>query len=203
MIDRFNNDNKVYRTVDNLEDQEDKFGTQIGAKYVSGVLLKHFCDLEKINIPIKIDLKIRCTLQTEIKKLFELKKKVTVIFGPDTQIVFERAPFVQYSQILPMKSFRQYLETIMLSSKVLRMGIPKTLYQKPYELQVGSQELDVDFEGCEKQFYRLKISLVYDKSDKDTTIYDSCNAECATRMIRNIELSNISDAYSTTNTILH
>ena len=75
MIDRFNNDNEVYRTDDNLEDQEDKFGTQIGTKYVSRVPLKHFCDLEKVNVPIKIDLKIRCTLQTDIKRLFELKKK--------------------------------------------------------------------------------------------------------------------------------
>ena len=91
----------------------------------------------------------------------------------------------------------------MLSSKVLHMGIQKTLYQKPYELQVDSLELDADFEGCERQFYRVKISLVYDKSDKDTTIYDSCNAECATRMMQNMELFNISDAYSTTNTILH
>ena len=91
----------------------------------------------------------------------------------------------------------------MLSSKVLHMGIQKTLYQKPYELQVDSLELDADFEGCERQFYRLKISLVYDKSDKDTTIYDSCNAECATRMMQNMELFNISDAYSTTYTILH
>ena len=33
------------------------------------------------------------------------------------------------------------------------------------------------------------------------TIYDSYNAECATRMIQNIELSNIFDAYIATNTM--
>ena len=42
----------------------------------------------------------------------------------------------------------------MLSSKILLMGIQKTktLFQKIYELRVGSQEFDVDFKGCKKRF---------------------------------------------------
>ena len=52
------------------------------------------------------------------------------------------------------------------------------------------------FKGCDRQFDWLEISLLYDKSDDHLTIYDSYNAECAARMIKNIELSNISDAYS-------
>ena len=47
----------------------------------------------------------------------------------------------------------------------------------------------------------MEISLVYNKSDKHLTICDSYNAECAARMINNIELSNISDAYNATNTM--
>ena len=129
-------------------------------------------------------------------KLFELKKKVTA-----TEIVFARALFIQYLQILLMKNFRQFLEKIMLSSKVLHMGMQKTPYQKTWELQVDAQELDVDFKRCERQFDWLKISLVYDKSDKHTTIYDSYNAVCAARMVKKIELSNISNAYSATNTM--
>ena len=58
----------------------------------------------------------------------------------------------------------------MLSSKFLRMGIQKTPYQKTYELQVGSQEFDVDFKGCKRQFYWLEILLDSDKSEKQTTI---------------------------------
>ena len=42
-------------------------------------------------------------------------------------------------------------ETIMSSSKVLRMGIQKTPYQKTYELQSGSQEFTVDFKGCDQR----------------------------------------------------
>ena len=57
------------------------------------------------------------------------------------------------------------------------MGIQKTMYQKTYELQVGLQEFDVDFNGCERQFNWLEISPVYDKSNKHATIYDRYNAE--------------------------
>ena len=81
------------------------------------------------------------------------------------------------------------------------MGIQKTSYQKTYKLQVGSQEFTVDFKGCKKQFYWLKISLVYDKRDKHLTIYDSYKAECAVKMIKSIELANISDTYNATNTM--
>ena len=109
---------------------------------------------------------------------------MNAIGAPDAQIVFVRAPYLQYEQILLTKNFRQYLETIMLSSKVLRMGIQKTPYQKTYELQAGSQEFTVDFKSCDRQFDWLQMSLLYDKSNKHLTIHDSYNAECAARMIK-------------------
>ena len=68
------------------------------------------------------------------------KKKVTSIDTPDVQIVVVKAPFIQYEQFLLTKNFRQYLETIMISSKFLRMGIQKTLLQGTYEMQIGSQD---------------------------------------------------------------
>ena len=69
------NDNEVHRTDESLEDQQLKPGAQIDKKYVYRVPLKCFCVLGKINFPTKIDLKIRCTLQTEMKKLFQSKKR--------------------------------------------------------------------------------------------------------------------------------
>ena len=42
---------------------------------------------------------------------------------PDPQILFLKGPFLQSEQILLTKNFRQYLETIIILSKVLRMGI--------------------------------------------------------------------------------
>ena len=213
------NGEKMQVTDENLDERTEKFGVQIDDKYVYRIHLKYFCDLGKINFLTKIDLKIRCTLETEMKNLFEKKKMLKPLkpgatagstnandYGqatspgtPDAQNIFSKAPFVQYKQILLSKNFRQYLETTMLSSKVLRMGIEKTPYQKTYELQAGSQEFTVNFKGSDRQFDRLEISLLYDKSDKHLTLYDSYNAECAARMIKSVELSNISDAYSATN----
>lgn len=34
-----------------------------------------FSDIGKINFPLKIDFKIKCHLETEIKQFFELKKR--------------------------------------------------------------------------------------------------------------------------------
>ena len=67
-----------------------------------------------------------------MKKLFESKKKVTASGAAD----------VQNSQSSLTKNFRQYLQTIILLSKVLQMGIQKAPYQKTYKLQVGLQEFD-------------------------------------------------------------
>ena len=52
--------------------------------------------------------------------------------------------------MLLSKNFRRYLETTMLSSKVLRMGIQKTPNQKTYELPADSQEFTVVFKGCDR-----------------------------------------------------
>ena len=119
----------------------------------------------------------------------EVKKKVTNIGAPDAQIAFSKAHFLQYEQVLLMKNFRQYLETIMISSKVLRMGMQKTRYQKTYELQEGSQEFTVSFKGCNRQFDWLEVLLVYDKSDKLLITYDSYDAECVAK--KSAKLANI------------
>ena len=74
-------------------------------------------------------------------KLFESRKVLasgTAIPEVDTEIIFTKAQFVQYEQILLDKNFRQHLETIMVSKKILRMGAEKTLIQKTYEIQRGS-----------------------------------------------------------------
>ena len=89
----------------------------------------------------------------------------------------------------------------MISSKVLKLEIQKAPYQKTYEMQIGSQELTVSFKGCERQFDWLEVCLVYNKSDKHLKICDSYNVECVAQIIKSVELANISEAYSVTNTI--
>ena len=74
--------------------------------------MRYFTDIGKINFPLKIDFKIRCHLETDMKKLFDSKKKVNAIGAPDAKIIFTKALFVQYEQFLLDKNFRQYIETI-------------------------------------------------------------------------------------------
>ena len=72
-----------------------------------------------------------------MEKLFESRKALaanTIIPEVEAQIIFTTAPFVQYEQILLDKNFRQHLETIMVSKKILRMGAQKTPIQKTYEI---------------------------------------------------------------------
>ena len=119
--------------------------------------------------------------------------------APDAKISFIKAPFIQYEQILLDKNFRQYLETIMVSEKVLRMGVQKTPIQKTYEIAVGSNSININFLGSNRQFHWLEISLVFDKSDKHTAIYDSYNAELAAKYIKSVKLTNFTEIYSLTN----
>ena len=108
---------------------------------------------------------------------------------------------IQYEQLTLDTNFRQYLETTLFSAKVLPMGVQKTPYQKTYELQAGSQDFTVDFQGANRQFDWIEISLVYDKSNKHLTAYDNYNAECATKFIKSLEFANISDQHSSMNTL--
>ena len=100
----------------------EKFQERLKNEYVYRIPLKYFTDLGKINFPIKIDFMIKCHPKKEMKRLFESRKvhsSTAVIPAPNAKI-FTRAPFIKYKQILLEKDFRQYLETIMVSKKILR-----------------------------------------------------------------------------------
>ena len=79
------------------------------------------------------------------------------------------------------------------------MGMQKTSIQKAYKISIGSDSINVDFLGSNKQFDWIEISLVSNKSDKHTTIYDSYNVELAAKYIKSVKLSNFTEIYSLTN----
>ena len=58
----------------NIEERISKFQSQLRDEYVYRIRLRHFIDLEKINFPLKIDFRIKCHTETDLKKLFESKK---------------------------------------------------------------------------------------------------------------------------------
>ena len=135
-----------------------------------------------------------------MKKLFESKNRVTTIGAPDAKIIFTKALFIQYEQFLLDKNFRQYLETKMVLKKILRMGVQKTAIQKKtHEISAGSDSINVEFLRSNKQFNWLEVSLVFNKNDKYTTIYDGYNAELAAKYTKSVKLSNFTKIYSLTN----
>ena len=58
----------------------------------------------------------------------------------------------------------------MVSTKILRMGAQKTPIQKNYETNVVQDSLDIEFLGANRQFDWIELSLVYNKSNKYTSV---------------------------------
>ena len=79
------------------------------------------------------------------------------------------------------------------------MGAQKTPIQKTYEIKQGSDSLNVEFLGANRLFDWLEISIVNDKSDKHSTIYDSYNRELDAQKMKSLQFSNFTEIYSLTN----
>ena len=78
------------------------------------------------------------------------------------------------------------------------MGAQKTPTQKTYKITIGTDPINIDFLGSNRQFDWIELSLVYDKSDKHTKTYGSYNVELAEKT-KSVKLSNYTKIYSLTN----
>ena len=66
---------KVNNSKDlNINDRISKFQNQLKDEYVYKIPIRYFTYLGKINFSVKIDFRIKCHLETEMKMLFESKK---------------------------------------------------------------------------------------------------------------------------------
>ena len=73
------------------------------------ILLRYFSGIGKLNFPTKIDYRIKLFLETDMDKLFEPKKVLALtesIPKADAEIIFTRAPFIQYEQIFARQKFQ-------------------------------------------------------------------------------------------------
>lgn len=86
-----------------------------------------------------------------MEKRFESKQKSPTIGTPDAKIIFKDGPYIQHEQIRLNDNFRQYIKTIMDSSKVLRIRNQKTPLQKTYEMNAGSQSFYIHFLGANRK----------------------------------------------------
>ena len=127
-----NNNNNNHAKYLNIDDKISLFQNQLKNKHVYRIPLRYFSDIGKINFPTKIDYRIKLFLETKMEKLFESKSvlaSTATIPATDVKIIFTKVSFIQYEQILE-KNLRQYLETIMVSKKILRMGDSKNTSTK-------------------------------------------------------------------------
>ena len=65
-----NNSTAANKTDDNLTDRHDKFTNTIKAEKTSIRPFRFLCNIRLVNQPVKIDLKIICTLEIDIAKLY-------------------------------------------------------------------------------------------------------------------------------------
>ena len=118
----------------NIDDRTELFRDQLADEFIYRIPLRYFSDVGKINFPTKIDYRIKMFLETDMERLFESRKvlaaSTTSAPAPDAEILFTRAPFIQYEQILLDKNFRQHLETIMVSKKNNKNGCSKNTNTK-------------------------------------------------------------------------
>ena len=75
------------------------------------------------------------------------------------------------------------------------MGVQKTPMQKTYEIFAGSDGINIEFLGSNRQFDWLEISLVYNKSDKYTPIYDSYNVKLAAKYTKKYSIDNLMEEH--------
>ena len=86
----------------------------------------------------------------------------------------------------------------MVFKKILRIGVQKTPIQK-HTKYTRSDSINIDFLDSKRQFDWLEISIVFDKKDKHTSIYDSYNVKLTAKCIQSMKLSNFTEIYSLTN----
>ena len=128
----------------------------------------------KIKFPTKIDMKI-LTLETGTKNYLNQKKKSYKHWCTwCTNRLIESIIFTVRANLV-MKNFFQYLNTILISSKGLRMGMQKTPFQKAMKYRSGHRH---SWWILQAIWWARNISRVRLKYDYHLTIYDRYNGKC-------------------------
>lgn len=84
--------NAVNKTDNNLAGRIGKFA-DLTSQNIPLESLTFLTDIGLVNHPIKVDIKVICTLETYLNKLFELNKQVVTKTASNAQIKWHGAPF--------------------------------------------------------------------------------------------------------------
>ena len=197
---RSNNDDNADKHSDkNLTYRIPELKDWIFKKNYYRIPLGILVDLVLVNFTIKTDTKFLFNLQRNMNKRFETTKEVAAIPDePDALIQFHDCPYISYQELNLTKTFDICFSGILRAETALRMGVLPAPYQQLFEINKGIQYLTVTFEGTQRQFEWLEISLVYDKSYQHLMIYDSYDLELAAKIVQSIKFENTTSIYSLT-----
>ena len=124
------------------------------------------------------------TLKNNLNRSFETNAKLENIPNEtDTQIIFHDTLYISYPQITLDDNFLAYLNSILRSRSASRTVIILSPYQQSFEINVGTQSLNINFRGLNKQIEWLEISLVFDKSGQPQAVYHSYDVELAAKYV--------------------
>ena len=121
-VDRPPNNTDNSRTDDNLDDRIDKFHDLLGKKKICRIPLRLLIYLGLVNFPISFDTRYTFTLERDLNRLFESKKKVNTIPGPDTKIIILEMPFISYPVIQLNGHFELYFNSVLRLKKPKEQG---------------------------------------------------------------------------------
>ena len=96
-----------------IDDRITLFQEQLKNEYVYRIPLRYFSDNGKIIFPTKINYRIKLFLEIDMERLFESRKPLAnnaTIPEVDAEIIFTRAPIIQFEQILLDKTLDNILK---------------------------------------------------------------------------------------------
>ena len=126
-------------------------------------------------------------------------KNVTAIpTEPDALIQIYDRPYVSYQDISLTKGEDIYFTGILRSETALRQGVLESPYQQQFEINTETQDFTCTFNGAQRKFDCLEISIIYDKLYQHMAVYDSYDLELAAKSIQSIKFENTSSTYSLT-----
>ena len=134
-------------------------------------------DLSLVNFPESFNTRFILTLEQDINGLFESNAKVDNGHKPEAKIIIYEAPYISYPQIKLDKNFEVYFNSTLRAKNVLRTGTRMMPYHQSFEINTGTQSINVNFVDTNRQCSFLEVSLVYNKSDQHKIIYDSYNVK--------------------------
>ena len=81
-----NNGNVAIRADENITDRLGKFTNLISSENTYRTPVRFLWDIGKVNHPLKLDIRIICSLETDIAKLLS-NQQISNIAVPDSQII--------------------------------------------------------------------------------------------------------------------